>query len=421
MLVPPTDDLPRAPSGRVPRWVVDEAAGRPTPDTAWRQAAPLGPPDPPRRTRRAHRAARRRRRWSVALLAAAAVGGVVWWAGGPGGLLGDDVPDGAVVAERPVDGPEPAPTVPPPSPEVAALADEAFMAEEGRALFYAAEPEVLGAAEFAGRCERHAGVHRAGAVGCFDGRRIVVYAPEDPRLRGSVVETAAHEMLHAAWQALDPVTRDELVPLLEDELAAVPADAPLHEQLAGSVGSTPQNRPTELFAYLGTQVWRDGGLHPRLEAVWARFVADRAALVAVHDGWRGLLDGLRAEVEAAQAALTERWAAHARREAEHRGAVATLEAYREAYEGLVAERDAKSADERARWQVAWTWSDGTDLPMAPADETIARAAELLRRDEAAVAAEAAALAEERAALDAERARVDALVADYEALDAQLTP
>ncbi len=36
----PPDDLPRSPSGRVPRWVVDEAAGRTAPDTAWRSTGP---------------------------------------------------------------------------------------------------------------------------------------------------------------------------------------------------------------------------------------------------------------------------------------------------------------------------------------------------------------------------------------------
>ena len=30
------DDLPRSPSGRVPQWVVDEAAGRPPAPTGWR-------------------------------------------------------------------------------------------------------------------------------------------------------------------------------------------------------------------------------------------------------------------------------------------------------------------------------------------------------------------------------------------------
>lgn len=48
------DDLPRPPTGRVPAWVRDEAAGRPTAPTEWR--APSGPPT--RASRRAEAAAR---------------------------------------------------------------------------------------------------------------------------------------------------------------------------------------------------------------------------------------------------------------------------------------------------------------------------------------------------------------------------
>lgn len=37
-----------------------------------------------------------------------------------------------------------------------------------------------------------------------------------------------------------------------------------------------------LFAYVGTQIGREGGLEPQLEEVYARFISDRSALVAVH-------------------------------------------------------------------------------------------------------------------------------------------
>ena len=39
MTIPP-EDLPRSPSGRVPQWVIDEAAGRATVTTSWRTADP---------------------------------------------------------------------------------------------------------------------------------------------------------------------------------------------------------------------------------------------------------------------------------------------------------------------------------------------------------------------------------------------
>ncbi|EYR62579.1 hypothetical protein N866_07305, partial [Actinotalea ferrariae CF5-4] len=316
----------------------------------------------------------------------------------------------------------PAPAPEPPSAELAALADEAFLSAEGRELFFRARPEVLGAASFAGRCDRHAPRWApTGAVGCFDGRTIVVYAPPDPRLRGFVVETVAHETLHAAWVTLAPSERQALTGALETALAGVPGDDPLHEQLAGSVGSSPENRPTELFAYVGTQVWQDGGLAPELEAVYARFVVDRAALVTVHTGWTGTLDVLRAQVEAAGQALAGRQGAVAQQRAQLDADAAAVASYRDALAEESAQVAALPPEEQQRLRLSWRWWDGTDLTMAPAAETLARAAELLARDDAALTARASALAAEESAVAAERARVEALVADYTSLEAQRDP
>ncbi len=91
MTGPPPDDLPRSPTGRVPQWVMDQAAGRPIEAAPFRAPtgpSPLGPP----RTRRS----RATRSSAVAVvLVAALVSGGVWW-----GLSRSGVPlDPGVVAE----------------------------------------------------------------------------------------------------------------------------------------------------------------------------------------------------------------------------------------------------------------------------------------------------------------------------------
>lgn len=427
----PPEDLPRSPTGRVPQWVVDEAGGLVREETAWHALptalTPLPPAPPPRRPR-----------WrtpvAVGVVGLVLLGGA-WWARPtapePPPVLapqaevpGAPAPPAPEAPAQPGEPVAPAP-VGAPSADAAALADEAYLSAEGRELFFRAQPELLRAAEFSGRCERGtAGTSlrvRTDAVGCFTGSRIIVYVPADARLRGSVVETVAHETLHAAWEVLAPDVRRELTALLEAEVALVPVDRPLHEQLAGSVGDRPEVRPTELFAYIGTQVWREGGLAPRLEEVYARFVTDRAALVAVHTGWRGMLDTMRSDAEAAQRALVDRQQAHAQQRAQQDAEVAAVAHYRQAYEQQVAELAAMPAEERDRLQLSWTWWDGTDLPMAPAEQTLATAAQLLARDDGALASRAAALAAEQAALAGEQARIDALIADFRTLNAQLVP
>lgn len=425
----PGGDPPRSPTGRVPQWVHDELTLAAAPDAAWRR--PPGSPTPPP----APTDVRRRRRpaalpW-LAGVVVAVVAGVAWWSTDPFAPPPTPAPSPPAAA-TPAPGlsvepaaPDPGPEPEPPSADVVALADEAFLSDAGRELFFGARPEVLGADEFAGRCARHAAlVLPTGAVGCYrhgPTPSIVVYAPADPRLRGAVVETVAHETLHAAWETLDAHERADLTVLLEAELAALPADARIHEQVAGSVGDRPEARATELFAYVGTQVWRDGGLDAGLEEVYARFVADRAALVAVHTGWRGMLEGMRADIEAAQRAVAERHQTVAQDRARFEGDSASVAFYRQSYEEKVAEVASMAPDERERLQLSWTWWDGTDLPMAPADQTLATAAGLLARDDDALAARAATLATEEAAVADERARVEALITDYEGLNAQLVP
>lgn len=81
-------------------------------------------------------------------------------------------------------------------------------------------------------------VHADGAVGCYltGVKKIVVYEPADPRLRGFAVQTVALETLHAAWETLTTGEGDRLVPLLAAAVAPSPADSTLQRELDGSVG-----------------------------------------------------------------------------------------------------------------------------------------------------------------------------------------
>lgn len=406
----PPDDLPRSPTGRVPRWVVEEAAGAPPAGQPWAWQEPAPPP-------------RRSLLSRLAVVLALAV--LAWWGvttALPGVLREADAPflDG-IVAGR----------VPDPTPEVAALAGEMFLTERGRDLLYSSRPELLDLAQFAGRCDRAgSGASGAGAaVGCYHretgglevGGRIVVYVPADPRARGFVVETAAHELLHAAWNELTPDEQAAATTALAAEVAALDPTDDLHDQLAASVGEDPANRPTEMFAYIGTQVWGVDGLDPRLEALYGRYVADRAALVAVHTTFSAQLDAMAAEVTAAQQALAQRQYDHSLATAQLDADTRTLAQYRATIEAEEARLAALPASQRSRALLSWTWRDGTPLPEAPAEELLADARALLARDEAELATRGAALEPVPAELAAEQARVDALRADLEALYAQLDP
>lgn len=412
----PSDDLPRSPTGRVPQWVRDEAAGRIVPEHPWHTGpGGLGAAPVPVAARRRSGGWRR-----VALVLVVVTGlatAVVAVAGGDRvEALGDRIAAAARGGGAPLA---------PPSAEVVTLADDAHLSEEGRAVFYAASPQVLDAADFAGRCSGAAWQVRGGvAVGCYGGPEgsIVLYRPADPRLHPYVVETAAHEMLHAAYAGLTASDQALIGPLLEAELATLPADAPVRKQIDSSVGSHPESRETELFAYLGTQDPGPGGaLDPRLEAVYARFVADRQALVAVHTGWTSMLDAMAAEAQASTSALQTWMDSAAQVRAQLDADTQQVQRAQAQYDRWTADYAAMPADEQSGYRMSITWWDGTRLPMAPADQTLAAAADLLARDRQALADRGAAADAEDGAIEAERTRVVALAADLTALDAQLTP
>lgn len=73
MAVPPPDDLPKSASGRIPKWVVDEAMGRPVEAPGFRS---YGVPDPLKPSARGRPS--KTRRWLSALLAVCIVSGLVY-------------------------------------------------------------------------------------------------------------------------------------------------------------------------------------------------------------------------------------------------------------------------------------------------------------------------------------------------------
>ncbi|MCL2423641.1 MAG: hypothetical protein FWD11_07100 [Micrococcales bacterium] len=182
-----------------------------------------------------------------------------------------------------------------PAPQVVALASEATMTELGRALFYAHHPQVLDAAGFAGRCPD-------GAVGCYSAgaTSIVVYEPDDQRLHGWVVTVAAHEMLHAAYSSLDEAERHDVDKLLALTMDALAPDDPLRFQVEASVDGHEDSRRTEQFAYIGTQVAQ---VDPRLEAVYARYFADRQVVVGAYTTTGSMLAAMNADLAAQREVL----------------------------------------------------------------------------------------------------------------------
>jgi hypothetical protein len=370
---------------------------------SYRAASPWSndPDDPFTRLRRS----RRRRRLAVigAVVVAAVVAGA-----GVAVAVGPEVvvtAAGRLLAGQP----------PVPEADVVAVADRSFLTEEGRRLLYSSRPLIADRAEIAEQCGS-LGADGASTLGCYHPLAgIVVYQPADGRIADAAVTTLAHELLHAAYDELGDGERTTVNDLLAVEIARVPADDPVHSQIESSVGEHESSRETELFAYLGSQVRLEGGFAPELEATYARWIADRSALVDVYERVESVIEGVFADADAAYAQLGVDEAANAAQRAQLDVDRRAHEQARTRYNEDADQYNALPADERGSWIATWTTSSGETVSQPLGESLAARLADLeqyrvdLDNRTAALAAAEASVLERRPQVEAQLADVSDLL------------
>jgi hypothetical protein len=181
--------------------------------------------------------------------------------------------------------------------DVADLAARTTMTERARRIFLAARPAIEDAPTFAGNCgvdnPADAGSSRTHTAGCYVAGRIHLLAPDRAEARDLLYVVAAHELLHAVYGSLGPAERARIDTELE---AARAGNVRLEERLKPYAGL-----PTlinEIHSILGSEF---DGLSPALEAHYAQFFSDRAAVVAARQRTLGAREDeiarLRAEVD----------------------------------------------------------------------------------------------------------------------------
>ena len=351
---------------------------------------------------------RRRRTWVVALVVAAALlvcAGVVFGTGADRVLV-------AQVGEWV--GPKTLPS------DVAAVADRAFLTDEGRELLTLVGAKSAHGDDLQRACGVVDAVDDHTPAGCYSRVGIFVFIPADPRVADAAVTTLAHELLHAAFDRLGAGEVWHVREMLHAAIDRIPADDPVHTQIDWSVGDHEESRDTELFAYLGSQEWPDGGFDPDLEAVYARYFTDRAALVEVDHRVTATVNGLIADYEKAVADLE-------RAETDALTQRAQLDADRQGYERdrLSYQQDAdryNSLDPvaRAQWRQEWVGSDGVAHSGTWQEVLAARLADLDTRH-ADLEARAAAVEAADADAAARRAAIEGQYSDVLAVMKALDP
>lgn len=184
-----------------------------------------------------------------------------------------------------------------PPAAIVQLATDTTMRPGTRRMFYATHPQLQPKGEFT-QC--HIG-EKTIILGCYTGQRyIYLYDVPDERLAGVEQVTAAHEVLHAAYERLSAGEKTRVDAMLDAAYAAVTNDR-IRSNIAAykEAGADVSN---ELHSILGTEV---KSLPAELESYYSQYFSNRQAIVSYMEQYEQEFTGRQDQVNAYDAQLDE--------------------------------------------------------------------------------------------------------------------
>ncbi len=162
-----------------------------------------------------------------------------------------------------------------PSAEIISIVDSTKLTTEGRRYFYASRPEINDAERFNDNCLSQD--EQSIVLGCYTLRRIYIFNVTDQRLNGVKEVTAAHEMLHAAYDRLSGQEKEKLNKLIENQVNQI-KDARIINLIDLYSRTEPGQLFNEMHSILATEV---SSLSPELEEYYKNYFEDRQIIVAL--------------------------------------------------------------------------------------------------------------------------------------------
>lgn len=185
-----------------------------------------------------------------------------------------------------------------PSSEVAQLATDTTMTDSARRLFYVYHPQVDGRQSFNEHCTHD---EQTIVLGCYVSRQgIYLFEVDDERLEGVKQVTAAHELLHAAYDRLSTKERNR-IDVLTAEAFALVANQRIKMTVENYRSRDPSIVPNELHSILATEVKR---LPDELEEYYGRYFANRQQVVAYSERYESVLTERRTRAATLESQIT---------------------------------------------------------------------------------------------------------------------
>jgi hypothetical protein len=151
-------------------------------------------------------------------------------------------------------------------------------------LFYVNHPSLENKEAFNRHCADKG--QETAVLGCYHGNRqgIFLYAVTDERLQGVRQVTAAHEMLHQAYDRLSGAERQRIDALLEDFYKKGLTDEAVKTKLEAYREQEGTILVNEMHSIFGTEV---RNLPAELEAYYSRYFKNRSAVVTLREAYQG--------------------------------------------------------------------------------------------------------------------------------------
>jgi hypothetical protein len=222
-----------------------------------------------------------------------------------------------------------------PTPQISALTNTSGMSNYGRTLFYVHDPKLSDRTEFANQCKVR---EQTIVLGCYNGAGIYVFDVTDNRLKGVEEVTAAHEMLHAAYDRLSPSQRKKIDALTQAAYEKV-NDPELAKRIEGYKKTEPGEIPNELHSILGTE---KRNLGSDLDEYYKQYFNDRLKVVVLAENYEKVFVDIQNQVQRYDADLSLRKSEIDRRESSLESRVSELQAKRATLDASLAAKDYRS-------------------------------------------------------------------------------
>lgn len=185
-----------------------------------------------------------------------------------------------------------------PTSDEIALRDTLQMTPRGEYLYNASHVDIQPAKNFNSSCQQEVDTSNP-ILGCYTQQRIYVFEIENQKLAGIVETTAAHELLHAAYERMSDDEKNMINAELQRVYETVKTPE-LEERMKYYDRTQPGERLNELHSILGTEYLNLGSI---LETHYLQYFKDRSYIVGFYNNYSSVFMAVLAELKRLESAI----------------------------------------------------------------------------------------------------------------------